>query len=84
MRPTGTIQRETIPTSLYKAEGTFPGLIVDFAEDSNQNNVSDTRYILRWETLRDNRDRPRPFPFPPPSMLRVYTIKVIWNNTLTN
>jgi hypothetical protein len=84
LRPTGTIERETIPPSLYKAEGTFPGLIVDFAEDSGQNNVSDTRYILRWETLKDNRDKPRPLPFPPPSMLRVYTIKVIWNNTSTS
>jgi hypothetical protein len=81
LRATGTIQRETIPPSLRKVEGTFPGLKVDFAEDVGQNNVADTRYILRWETLGGNRDQPRPPPYPPPSMLRVYDIQIVWNNT---
>lgn len=82
LRATGTIERETIPPSLLKVEGTFPGLGVVFGEDFGQYDVTDTRFIIRWETLPSNRDGPRPPPYPPPSMLRVYTIKTIWNNTL--
>jgi hypothetical protein len=32
-------------------------------------------YLLRWETLGSNRDRPRQGPLPEPSPLRVYEIK---------
>ena len=81
LRATGNVQRETIPPSLYKVEGTFPGLGVRFQEDSGQNIANDTRYILRWETLAANRDQPRPPPYPPGSQLRVYEVKVFWNNT---
>lgn len=84
LHATGTVERQKIPPSLHKVEGTFPGLGVRFAEDSGQNNVNDTRYILRWETLADNRDQPRPPPYPPASQLRVYTVKVCWNNTIIN
>ncbi|CAF1642437.1 unnamed protein product [Rotaria magnacalcarata] len=77
---TGKLQRETIPPSLLKVEGSFPGLEVRLLEDAGRNNVIDTRYVLRWETLASNRDQPRPKPYPPPSMLRVYTIKIIWEN----
>lgn len=81
LNATGKVQRETIPPSLYKVEGTFPGLGVNIIEDIGQNDVPDTRYVLRWETLSSNRDQPRPAPYPPPSMLRVYAIKVIWQDT---
>jgi hypothetical protein len=84
LRSTGTLQRQTVPPSLYKVEGTFPGLGVRFAEDSGQNSVNDTRYILRWETLGTNRDQPRPPPYPPASQLRVYEVKVLWNNTISS
>jgi hypothetical protein len=80
---TGKIQRETVPPSLLKVEGTFPGLEVRILEDSGQYNVTDTRYIARWETLDSNRDQPRPPPYPSPSMLRVYTIKTVWENAST-
>jgi hypothetical protein len=84
LRATGTVQRQTIPPSLMKVEGTFPGLGVIIVEDSGQYNVNDTRFVIRWESLPNNRDQPRPPPYPPPSMLRVYAIKTVWNNTLTN
>jgi hypothetical protein len=83
LRAIGKVERETIPPSLGKVEGTFPGLGVRFNEDSSQNNVTDTRYVLRWETLGANRDQPRPPPYPPASQLRVYEVKVLWNNTIT-
>jgi hypothetical protein len=84
LRATGTVQRETIPPSLLKVEGTFPGLGARFVEDSGKYNVADTRFIIRWESLEGNGDRPIPPPYPSPSMLRVYAIKVLWNNTSTN
>jgi len=31
-----------------------------------------TRYLLRWETLPQNRDRPREGNLPQPSMLRLF------------
>jgi hypothetical protein len=34
----------------------------------------DANYLLRWETLGPNRDRPREPPLPEPSMLRVYKL----------
>ena len=33
------------------------------------------QYILRWETLPSNRDRPRPGDPPEPSMLRLYKLR---------
>ena len=83
LKALGKVERQTIPPSLGKVEGTFPGLGVRFQDDSGQYNVTNTRFILRWETLPPNRDEPRPPPYPPPSQLRVYTIQVLWNDTLT-
>jgi hypothetical protein len=84
LRATGTLQWETIPPSLLKVEGTYPGLGVRLVEDIGQYNVPDTRFVIRYETLNANGDRPRPPPYPSPSMLRVYAIKVLRNNTSTN
>lgn len=79
---TGTIDRERIPPALLKVEGTFPGLQVLFIEDSNQYTVDNNRFVLRWEALPPNRDQPRPPPYPPPSTLRLYNIKTVWNTTM--
>ena len=84
LKATGTVQRQTVPSELYKVEGTFPGLKVRFQDDSGQYNVTNTRFLLRWESLDPNRDQPRPPPYPAPSQLRVYTIKTIWNETIVH
>ena len=84
LRATSIINWETIPPSLMKVEGTFPGLGVLIVEDSGQHSVNDTRFVIRWEALPANRDQPRPPPYPPPSMLRVYAVKTILNNTITD
>lgn len=78
LNATGKVSRETIPPWLYKVQGTFPGLGVHIMEDFGSYNVPDTRFVLRWETLDANRDQPRPPPYPPPSMLRIYTVKIIF------
>jgi hypothetical protein len=62
------------PKELQKVESEFPGMQVKMAGDSGRA-TNGVRYVLRWETLGPNRDRPRQGPLPPPSMLRVYQLK---------
>jgi hypothetical protein len=75
LKPTGKAPRQfPVPPQLGRLESTFPGMEVHWAEDSGQSNDANTRYVLRWETLPENRDRPRQGPVPEPSMLRVYKL----------
>lgn len=64
-----------IPSSLRKVESAFAGMGVRFREDSGTAGAAGVRYLLRWETLGPNRDRPREKPWPQPSTLRVYRIR---------
>ena len=50
------------------------GLQTRSANDLGGSDEPGVRYVLRWETLPSNRDRPRPGPLPPPSMLRLYKL----------
>ncbi len=65
--------RGRLPKSFHQVESDWPEMEVRTAEDLGQPE-GDVRYVLRWETLPSNRDRPRPPPLPPPSMLRLYEI----------
>jgi hypothetical protein len=58
-----------------KPEGTFPGLEIRTAGDKGSPDAEGTRYLLKWETLPQNRDRARPEPWPAPSALRLYKLK---------
>jgi hypothetical protein len=75
LRSLGTIHYERTPPELGKVENTFSGLTVRWAEDSGDSGKSDSRYVLRWETLDENRDRPRTGELPPPSMMRLCEIQ---------
>jgi hypothetical protein len=75
LRAQGKIQRQNTPPELGKIEGTFEGLKVKTAGDAGVSDKPGIRYILRWETLESNRDRPREGTLPAPSMLRLYAIK---------
>lgn len=75
LRAIGMVKLERLPPELGKVEGAFPGLKVNWAEDSGTSGRRDARFVLRWETLEANRDRPREGALPPPSMLRVFLIK---------
>jgi hypothetical protein len=77
LRAIGTIHFERTPPELGKLENTFPGLTVRWAEDSGDSGQPDLRYVLRWETLDANRDRPRQGLLPPPSMLQVVEVKTV-------
>ncbi|MEI6240938.1 MAG: BNR repeat-containing protein, partial [Planctomycetia bacterium] len=59
------------PRSLWKVESSFPEMRVRYADDLGASGEPGRRFILRWETLGANRDKPRPEPWPEPSMLRV-------------
>jgi hypothetical protein len=55
-------------------EGTFPGLLVQTSEDIGTPDNASERYLLKWETLNRNRDKPREKPWPPASKLYLYKL----------
>jgi hypothetical protein len=59
------------PASLDKPESEFPRMQVHTLTNPGQKGVL---YVLRWESLGPNRDRPREGPVPEPSTLRLYEI----------
>lgn len=65
----------TIPAKLNVMESDFPGMQIQRAEDIGESGEKQKRYILQWETLGRNQDRPRKPPFPKPSMLRLHTLE---------
>lgn len=71
------VSNTKIPTVIeQKPEGTFPGLAVRTRDDIGKSPEAGIRYMLDWETLGTNRDQPREGELPPPSMLRVYKLKM--------
>ena len=61
--------------SNLEIEGDFPGLQVKTSGDLGQSNDNNFRYVLKWETLDRNRDKPRLKPWPNPSRLVLYKLK---------
>jgi hypothetical protein len=64
----------TVPDGFRTPTGSFPGLQVNVQEDSGTSPDNNTRYVLRWETLGRNRDKPREGPLPEADVLRVYKL----------
>ncbi|HZZ43506.1 MAG TPA: BNR repeat-containing protein [Tepidisphaeraceae bacterium] len=58
--------------SLGAVESKVAGMSVKSAGDSGKAEEKGVRYVLRWETLGVNRDKPREGEPPAPTMLRVY------------
>jgi len=58
-------------------EGDFPGLSVRIMNDQGAMEENRTRYVLKWETLGRNRDKPREKPWPAPSQLYLYKLGLI-------
>jgi hypothetical protein len=67
--------RPGLPAELRRIESSFPGMIKRIAHDTSARDVDDAEYVLVWETLPQNRDRPRPPPLPEATMLRVVKIR---------
>jgi hypothetical protein len=62
-----------VPPEFARVESTFPGLKKQLRRDSGEG-APGTRYVLAWETLEANRDRPRNPPLPEPALLRVIEV----------
>lgn len=56
-------------------EGTFPGLQIRTSGDIGTSENKNIRYLLKWETIERNRDKPRPEPWPEPSRLYLYKLQ---------
>jgi BNR repeat-containing family member len=67
-------QSNDLPPALRKVESDFPGMEIRHASDSGACATPGVRYLLQWETLEANRDRPREPPLPAPSTLRLYKL----------
>lgn len=68
------IPADTLPAGFHDVSSDFPGMQVRTCGDSGRPDRPDIRYLLRWEALGQNRDKPRDPPWPPPSMLRLYAV----------
>lgn len=68
------LKPEPLNASL-KVEGDFPGLLIQTAEDIGVSEKEGNRYILKWETIKRNRDRAPEKPWPGPSQLYLYKLK---------
>lgn len=71
-----TIPRPTpYPSELGTVESKTAGMQVRWQADAGKGPDSDVLYMLRWETLPSNNDRPRDT-IPPPTPLRLYAFRV--------
>ena len=61
--------------SNLEIEGRFPGLNIKTTGDIGKPNNTNEKYVLKWETLKANRDRPYPKPWPKASQLYLYKLK---------
>jgi hypothetical protein len=73
------LDRDVVVPSEYPNELTKPtiaweGISVRIVEDLAGASDSDTKYVLRWETLGAHHDRPRQPPLPPASVLKLVTL----------
>jgi hypothetical protein len=57
-----------------QVEGSFPGLLIQTQGDEG-NSGDGFKYILKWETINRNRDKPREKPWPDPSALYLFQLK---------
>jgi hypothetical protein len=70
----GTVIKPEPFGSTLNPEGTFPGLTIRTSNDIGESGKHDIRYVLKWETLDRNRDRPREGALPKPSTLYLYEL----------
>jgi len=71
-------ERDLPPVSegyLGPVESDFPEMMVQRRHDAGRSNDVSVRYVLRWETLPPNRDRPREGELPTPGMLKVLKLR---------
>lgn len=55
-------------------EGRLPAIALNKDMETRTKTDNTGRYVMRWQTLPINQDRPRPDPVPAPTELMVYEI----------
>jgi hypothetical protein len=63
------------PKAMTRLKSGFQGMGIQRAKDIGDSGDENVRYMLQWETLGRNRDRPRKPPLPRPSMLTLYKLR---------
>ncbi|MEM8969731.1 MAG: BNR repeat-containing protein [Bacteroidota bacterium] len=71
----GEVLKPQAFTATMEVEGDFPGLTIQTASDQKKDTDKQLQYVLKWETLPRNRDKPRPKPWPEPSQLYLYELR---------
>jgi hypothetical protein len=71
----GSVKKPVSIIDGMKTEGIFPELAPLTSDDLGGSDEPGVRYMLKWETLPSNRDRPRPEPWPEPAKLYLYKLK---------
>lgn len=75
LRPCGKAAAVSqFPRELTKVTSTFPEMRVNWFTDIGEPADPATRYVLRWETLPANRDKPRKGPLPENGPLVIYKL----------
>lgn len=69
-----TAPRPELPAELNTPEIKFEGIGIRREVDLGESGDPNVRYVLKWDTLPPNHDRPRSGPLPPPAMLRLYKL----------
>ncbi len=64
----------SIPPAARVVESPFPGMGKRLRTETVDDGTTKTLYVLAWETLDRNRDRPRSGDLPEPSMLRLFEV----------
>lgn len=72
--PIGKVLKPKPMSESMAIEGNFPGLQIRTRSDSGTSNDG-FYYMLKWETLSRNRDKPREKPWPEASYLYLYKLK---------
>lgn len=65
----------SLPSEVTALRSSFPGMGVQIRGDLGSSGSADEKYVLRWEALPTNHDRPRNPPYPDPSPLQVYLLR---------
>ncbi len=74
LEPVREIDRSNLPEVLNMPESENPNMNVRTIQNPTEDGFA---YVLRWETLPPNRDRPRPLhEVPEPEMLRIFEVEL--------
>ncbi|MDZ7606265.1 MAG: hypothetical protein U5K79_11925 [Cyclobacteriaceae bacterium] len=72
----GKVLKPAPLSSMLQLEGDFPALLIQTSDDIGVSPAPDILYLLKWETLPRNRDKPRPEPAPGRAASSLYLYKL--------